>query len=115
MGNNEMFDSSLRSAGDLAGVFEYDGDTGYFYLYSPGAGSSPKVLGAIRIVSGEASFKLSDLVIRWNLDETRVGLFISGQLCAVFDVQTRVKYGGDYRKDVQPQISLEILRDFQSS
>jgi hypothetical protein len=33
MSANEMFESASRANGDLAGVFEYDGETGYFYLY----------------------------------------------------------------------------------
>jgi hypothetical protein len=46
---DEMFDSSIRSAGDLAGVFEYDGETGYFYLYDSVGSSNQRVLGAKRI------------------------------------------------------------------
>lgn len=40
MTNEEMFDSSTRSKGDLAGVFEYDGETGYFYSMSVGVMSA---------------------------------------------------------------------------
>ena len=29
---HEMFVSAIRSSGDLAGIFEYDGETGWFYL-----------------------------------------------------------------------------------
>jgi hypothetical protein len=31
---NEILKNTTRSAGDLAGVFEFDGDTSYFYLYN---------------------------------------------------------------------------------
>ncbi len=33
MTTEEIFDSCVREKGDLAGVFEYDGEAGYFYLY----------------------------------------------------------------------------------
>jgi len=31
--DNDRFESSVRSYGDLAGVFEYDGKEGYFFLF----------------------------------------------------------------------------------
>lgn len=37
MATGELFESSVRSAGDLAGFFEHDGDVGYFYdAFRPG-------------------------------------------------------------------------------
>ena len=54
MATDEMFDSVLRSAGDFAGVFEFDGDVGYFYLYDTTQPEKHKILGAIRMFSGEA-------------------------------------------------------------
>jgi hypothetical protein len=40
----EIFVSSVRSTGDLAGVFEYDGETGYFYLYRAKGASGKKIM-----------------------------------------------------------------------
>jgi hypothetical protein len=34
---NEMFVDAVRSLHYLAAVFEFDGDTGYFYLFDPRA------------------------------------------------------------------------------
>ena len=51
---NDIFDSCLRSAGDLAGVFEHDGETGYFYLHR--AAPSSEVLDHIHIVNAEIDF-----------------------------------------------------------
>jgi hypothetical protein len=45
----DIFDSSVRSDGDLAGVFEYDGQTGYFYLYEVGGNAYNKVVGAYAV------------------------------------------------------------------
>jgi hypothetical protein len=112
---DEMFDSSIRSAGDLAGIFEYDGETGYFYLYDSVGSSNQRVMGAIRIVAGEVRFAQTDLAIRWNSEETKVGLFIDSNLWAAFDVLTGAKYGGDYQKGSRPSIPPEISHAFQRS
>lgn len=42
--SSAIFESATRSAGDLAGVFEHDDDTGYFYLYDLSRGEGQKSL-----------------------------------------------------------------------
>lgn len=98
MPNKEIFDSALRSAGDLAGVFEYDGETGYFYLYQT-EGHSNKVLEAIHVFSGHFDFRKAEIEVRWNSSEESVGLFIHGELWAVFEADKLIKHGGDYKPD----------------
>ncbi len=111
----EMFDSSARSRGDLAGVFEYDGETGYFYLYECGGDAGQKVAGAILILSGAADFAQTDLAVCWDGGEKMVGLFICGQLCAVFDAASGTKYGGNYcRGGAQTHMPSEVLKAFGS-
>ncbi len=92
----EIFESSIRSTGDLAGVFEFDGDAGYFYLYSLDAREGNKVLDSIRISIGEPSYTESDVNVQWSADESLVLLNISGQACAVFDCDSGRKFGGGY-------------------
>lgn len=99
----EMFASAARSAGDLAGVFEYDGDTAYFYLYQTGDPGN-KVLDSIHILSGRPDFEESDIEVRWNAREQNVGLFIRGELWAVFNGDTQAKHGGDYRPGTHPEL-----------
>ncbi|MDI1429922.1 DUF2251 domain-containing protein [Polyangium sorediatum] len=70
-------------------MFEYDGETGYFYLYATGAVGEARVLDAIHIVSGETDFAASDVTIAWDPGEIRVGLFICGRLRAAFDTANR--------------------------
>ncbi len=60
----EMFDSSVRSAGDFAGVFEYDGETGYFYLYDMSREESQRVLAAIRAVGTKPDFDQESIEIK---------------------------------------------------
>ena len=102
MATIEMFDSHVRSSGDLAGVFEHDGDTGYFYLYKTGGEAGHRILDYIRIISGNPDFGEEDLSIRWDQGEQKVGLFIRGELWAVFDHQQRARYGGDYKPGLRP-------------
>jgi hypothetical protein len=56
MQKKEILKNATRSAGDLAGVFEFDEDTSYFYLYNTSGDAGQKVLGAIHIMSGTPDF-----------------------------------------------------------
>jgi len=114
MARKEMVDSAVRADGDHAGVFEYDGDTGYFYLYETKGASGKKVIGAIRVLVGTPDFEDRDIEIRWDADENLVGLFICGQLWAAFDGRTGAKYGGNYGARARPEIPLEIVSVFES-
>jgi hypothetical protein len=110
----EMFESSLRSSGDLAGVFEYDGEVGYFYLYdkqqTPGVGNA--IRGAIRVLSGAVDFEKRDVRVSWDADERRVGLLIRDRLWAAFDAETEAQYGGNYHRDGESSVPSEIQRLF---
>jgi len=112
--NEDIFDSAIRTAGDLAGVFEFDGDNSYFYLYKTSGDPKQKVLGAIHIVSGIPDFKAGDIAILWDRNETAVGLFIRSKLWAVFDSVTGTKYGGNYEPQSQPTIASEISNAFKN-
>lgn len=113
MAEDEMFDSAVRSAGDRAGVFEHDGDSGYFYLCETKGQQTKKVTGSIRVVAGTPDFTQEDIEIRWDSTESKVGLFIRRQLWAVFDCETGANFGGDYRPSTQARIPVEIISAFQ--
>jgi hypothetical protein len=111
----EIFESSVRSAGDLAGVFEFDGDTSYFYLYRVGTSEGNKVVDAIKVSVGEPDYSESDIEIRWSAGESLVSLLIAGQICAVFDCDGAQKFGGDYvagaASKVPPGILARLVRE----
>lgn len=100
----EIFDSAVRSTGDLAGVFEFDGETGYFYLYKTDGTQSQKILDSIHVISSEPDFVETDISIRWDSEERKVGLFIRDSLWAVFDPGQREKYGGNYKPNASPAL-----------
>jgi hypothetical protein len=111
----KIFTSKVRSAGDLAGVFEYDGGTGYFYLYDQWREPGKKVLDAIQILSTAADFEERDVQVLWNSNETCVGLVIRDQVWAAFDTRTQAKYGGDYRRTAVSPVLEEIVKAFDPS
>lgn len=108
----EIYESVARTADDLAGVFEFDGDTSYFYLYKTSGSVGRKVQETIHIMSGIPDFKAEDIAILWNRNETAVGLFIHSKLWAVFDNKTGMKHGGNYEAQGQPNIAPEISTTF---
>jgi hypothetical protein len=110
---NEMFESALRTKRDLAGVFEFDGETGYFYLYETKANEAEKVIAAIRVITGSPDFEEEDISIVWDSLERTVGLFIRARLWAAFDGQTRAEYGGNYRANAQPSIPTNVVQAFE--
>ncbi len=110
--NNAIFDSATRSAGDLAGVFEHDDDTGYFYLYDLSRGEGQKIVSAIRVAAGKPAYGAKDVKIRWNEEEAVVGLFIKGQLWAAFECATNQKFGGNFTPDQPPNLPDSILKSF---
>ena len=95
MTNDDIFESQVNSDGCLAGVYEYDSQVGYFYLYDLTRPEGQKVTGAIRVSVGPFRHSLDDLAIRWSGDERFVGLFIKNQLFVAFDAKSHEAFGGD--------------------
>jgi hypothetical protein len=104
----EIFVSSVRSTGDLAGVFEYDGETGYFYLYRAKGASDTKIIDTLHIVSGLLDFARDVISIQWDDSETKVALFVNNAMWAVFDCTLGQKFGGSYRVGGSPAIPTNV-------
>jgi len=106
----DVFDSAIRSKGDLAGVFEYDqtggaqSATAYFYLSEVRGQAVGSIIGTIHVRSGAWPITEADVIVKWDREEQRVGLFIFGTLSAAFDAATGAKYGGGYGKDLNADI-----------
>lgn len=108
-----IFESLIRSTGDIAGVFEFDGETSYFYLYDVNEADGKKVLDAINITSGIPDFEASDISIRWNDEENLVSLRIKDDIWAAFDCESKSKYGGNYFPGARPKLPPDVLRRLQ--
>ena len=94
----EIFACNARQSGDLAGVFEYTDDAGYFYLYSTDCKGEDKVVDAIFIVSGKIDFSEDEINVVWSKDELMVALFIREKIYAVFDVGSKICYCEKFSK-----------------
>jgi hypothetical protein len=114
MTKSDIFVTLIRSAGDLAGVFECDDETGVFYLYRTAGEAGHKVIDAIPVCRGIPVFQEDDIRIGWDANETRVGLFIGEQLSAVFDTVDGTKYGGEGRGGTATAVTPEIRDIFDS-
>lgn len=112
MTDGDIFESSVRSTGDKAGVLEYDGETGYFYLYDLQGKEGSKVMGAIRVTVGCASLALINVAISWSANEDFVGLFLDGAISAVFNASSHQQYGGYSISGTRLVIPESILREF---
>ncbi len=102
MTEEEIFESAVRSRGDLAGVFEYDGETSYFYLFK--TGQKQEIIDSVHVASTRPDFTSSDVEIRWTQNGEKVGLMIRGELWAVFDTERGTKHGGNYRSGRRPNL-----------
>ena len=104
----DVFVDLARSAGDLAGVFEYDGETGYFYLYRLNSAEGNRIAGAIPILSGKIRISYDDVLLRWDASENKVALFIRSVMWAIFDCRSGEKYGGHYAPNGTPKIPADV-------
>lgn len=112
---DNIFVSKVSPNGKLCGVFEFDGETSYFYLYRiPIHKSEGKVLDFIHITSQTPKFSDKDVEVRWNNSGDSVGLYIFRHLWAVFCVSGQ-KYGGDYTAGGKAQIPDDISLSFAPS
>jgi hypothetical protein len=109
--NRDIFESSVRSKQDLAGVFECDGETCYFYLYDQTRGQGNMVVAAIQITNEPPDFTQKDIAVEWDRSETKVGLLIRGKLWAAFDEAVEA-YGGHYDQGTEPNIPVQIKTAF---
>jgi hypothetical protein len=110
---NAIFKSSTRSAGDIAGVFEYDGEVGFFYLYDLSREKGRQITGSLYVNFENPDFHGANVSIKWTNSQEFVGLYIQGCLWAAFDLKGH-KYGGHFEFGKMPEIPNEILAKFQS-
>ena len=109
--DDEIFQSSAHPNGSVAAVFEYDGETGYFYFLDLLKSQDKQITAAIHIISSDPDFSESDVRIRWNKAENIVGLYLHDRLWAAFDLQG-TKYGGNYRPRSHPVIPADVVSSF---
>jgi hypothetical protein len=98
----EMFRSA--SFGDFAGVFEYDGETGYLYLFDNGRAADRRIVGPFTFSR--------ELLISRSPESRCVGTTKDCELAcsfvvdswAEFDAVRGVGFGGDYKPGGTPKL-----------
>lgn len=109
---NGIFESSIRTSGDLVAVFECDHDGGYFYLFDLTKEKGQQARAVIEVSDRGVSLLGSDISVRWNASEEFAGLCIRGDLWAAFD-EHGGRYGGSYGMAEAPSIPLQVTRQFK--
>lgn len=61
-------------------------------------------MDSIRICVGEPDFTETDISIRWDSSNQKVGLFIRNVIWAIFDTVDNTKFGGNYSASLTPTI-----------
>jgi hypothetical protein len=74
--------AAKQISGDLSGVFEYDGETAYFYLYAETGFSEPTILAAVHIQSGPINLERNEISVFWDDSNRVVSLSINGEVRA---------------------------------
>lgn len=88
------FITAVCEANGLAGVYEYDDGTAYFYLCSVGPSGHAAIIDNLQIDPRVRELSNGDIVLAWDDVGIRVGLFVKQVLCAVFNVDMHTKFGG---------------------
>lgn len=86
--SKDVFVAEEREPGGLAGVFEYDGETAYFYIYDRARPSGKQIIAASHIKSGTWDLREEDVEIRWSSHGNEVHLFVRAEIRAAFDIRT---------------------------
>ena len=87
------------SRGRYSGVFEADERVSWFYLHHflGKKDNRTEILGAVQVCRGAPEFTLQVVHIEWYDDDTKVGVYIKGELGAYFDLVAGWGYPGTYR------------------
>jgi len=76
------YESATRIAGDYAGVFEYDGETSYFYLYRVDANGGQKIVRALNVELKAPQLSDQKITVVWSDNQSTVYLKVGGEVVA---------------------------------
>lgn len=107
-GPDELFASAVRLQGDAAGVFEFDGETSWFYLLDLRRPQGHQIVDHIHVVSGPPGFTRAEVSVQWDEPQELVALCVRGAPWAVYDLARRAKYGGDIVDRRAPELPAHV-------
>jgi len=99
MADAGIFAYGVGRQGRFVAFFEANDDTSWFYLQDRDLDpKSSQIFGAVQVYLGIPDFTEADVDVRWYDGETKVGVFIKGELGAYFDLAAGWGYPGTYWK-----------------
>jgi len=82
----DVFESAVQPQGCFGAVFERDDETAYFYLLDLELREGRQIIGAFGLVSVVTMPAEVCVRVTWTPEGDMTGLFVEGQLLAVFDI-----------------------------
>jgi hypothetical protein len=119
----ETFYASDSPTSSFSGVFEDNGEAGYFYAYDRAAPSDARILDACHIYDAASVVdgdRKSELAIIWTSDGLKAALLINDYAHAVVDFPARRAYcrtnfpppTGQWRAEIRVPWNDAVLDDF---
>lgn len=99
--------------GDLAGVFEDDGETGYLYLYEE---NGRGIISHLHIYnrSSELDVGEDDVAVVWSTTGSKCGVIIGDGMRGIIDLESHQQMTTDFVSPDSPAISDPLwLSDFE--
>lgn len=111
-----MNDFTVNDVGPngLEGVFEDDGETGYFYLYDE---NSRGILDDLHIYTRAENIDVTenDVAVLWSADGSKCGVLIRHGMYGIFDIRSNRKIAVKFESTDSPPITdREWLISFNS-
>ena len=122
----ETFYPSDSPSSSFSGVFEDDGQTGYFYAYDRSAPEDARILDACYIYNVANVLdhdRTSEVEVIWTIDGLKAALLINDYPHAVIDFRAKRAYcrtnfpppSGQWRADVRAPWNDALLADFDQA
>jgi hypothetical protein len=106
---NEIYDSSIRPCGDIAGVFEFDGVVSYFYICNVNSSGDPTIRNSVLVDVDRRQISTSQIKIVWASDYTIVGLKILSEYYEAFECETGAILFNDLSKSERKRLISAIF------
>jgi hypothetical protein len=83
----DVYESAVEGTGRFGAVFERDDDTAYFYLLDMRKEEAGQIIVALSVDAINEMAADVPISIKWNGSASAAGLFVSGNLLALFDLR----------------------------
>jgi hypothetical protein len=89
----DVYESAVHQAGRYGAAFERDGETAFFYLLDLAAAEDMQIIEAFNAHTVTAMPPDVPIAVRWAVSGEAVGLYVAGELVALFDLRNDERKG----------------------